>query len=135
MAGPPRCLSLPQCEIVDEETGQQQAVVGVGEGKMEAVIIILLAGSSEPEAARCHLALHPPFLLFVRTPFLPLLVSSYVVLSIQPVFFLSSTTSRVSFVVYLCLRGSLVNSQVYLYVRYLPATRYLNCHLSLLRQL
>lgn len=99
------------------------------------VIIILLAGSSEPEAAWCHLTLHPPFLLFVHAPFLPLShppVASYTVLSIQGVFFLSSTTSRVS-----SLRMSLLCP---LSARVLEACvhtlssaiRYLNCHLSLL---
>lgn len=89
----------PSVRLWMRRRGSNRLLGVLGRGKMEAVIIILLAGSSEPEAVWCHLVLHPPFLLFVCAPFLPLShppVASYTVLSIQPVVFLSSTTSRVS---------------------------------------
>lgn len=63
----------PSCEIVDEETGQQQAVGGDGEGKIEAVS---LSYYWQALAKQCHLALHPPFLLFVWATFLPSLCVS-----------------------------------------------------------
>lgn len=122
----------PPCEIVDEETGQQQAVGVGGEGKMEAVSLSYywqaLVNQKQPGVTSDYT--HPSSCLCA--PFLPLShppVASYTVLSIQPVF-LSSTTSRVS-----SLRMSLLCtfsarlSQVSVHALS-SATRYLNCHRS-----
>lgn len=140
-AGPgqdPLVVFISPCEIVDEETVQQQAVGVGGEGKMEAVSLSYywqaLVNQKQPGVTSHYtlpsscLCVHPSF-----PSHLP--VASYTVLSIQPVFFLSSTTSRVS-----SLRMSLLCtlsarlSQMSVHTLS-SATRYLNCHLSPLSRL